>query len=450
MKEGLAMEIETLKRNHLKRNIIVGIGIVLVLATVILTFTRAKYRTTQSIPLVNGTINYSLADLNIVAIKVDGEPSDTIPEGNYELTEDSYCTVDGEKDSSIKVIYEPDTKLLTVTPFTSKETKCYLYFEKQLCPFKASACNTILMGRVVQTRVFPLTISTTVTGSNGKGDIYQAEDDDGSTYYFAGNPNDNWVSFAGFYWRIIRINGDGSIRLIYSGDKSAQATGTKTQLEDTGAFNSNYERSEYVGLKYTINSQHGITSNSTILKALNTWYSSNLTAYSQYISTEAGFCGDREMANGYLWSATPSSTIHFAGYERLVQNGNNVNPTFKCNNSNDLYTVSSSYKGNHALEYPIGLITADEVVYGGLSWSGGTTNNYLYTGQYYWTMSPYCFYSIDGANVFDVSPNGQLSDGLGLVYWTAPGIRPVINLSANVSLTGIGTMTDPYDVIGIE
>ena len=90
------------------------------------------------------------------------------------------------------------------------------------------------------------------------------------------------------------------------------------------------------------------------------------------------------------------------------------------------------------------------MVYGGLSWSGGTTNNYLYTGQYYWTMSPYCFYSIDGANVFDVSPNGQLSDGLGLVYWTAPGIRPVINLSANVSLTGIGTMTDPYDVIGIE
>src|SRR5690625_793124 len=86
------MKFELLKQSHLKRNILIGVVVVLILAAIILTFTRAKYRTTQSIPLVNGTINYSLADLNIVAITVDGEASDTIPEGNYELASTSYCT----------------------------------------------------------------------------------------------------------------------------------------------------------------------------------------------------------------------------------------------------------------------------------------------------------------------------------------------------------------------
>ena len=90
------MKIETLKKSHLKRNIIIGVVVVLIISAVILNFTRAKYRVTQSIPLVNGTINYSLADLNIVAITVDGESVDAIPDGNYELTEESYCTVNGE------------------------------------------------------------------------------------------------------------------------------------------------------------------------------------------------------------------------------------------------------------------------------------------------------------------------------------------------------------------
>ena len=89
------MEIETLKKSHVKRNIIIGVLVVGVISAVILQFTRAKYRTTQSIPLVNGTINYTLADLNIVAITVDGESVDTFPDGNYELLDTSYCTIDG-------------------------------------------------------------------------------------------------------------------------------------------------------------------------------------------------------------------------------------------------------------------------------------------------------------------------------------------------------------------
>ena len=148
------------------------------------------------------------------------------------------------------------------------------------------------------------------------------------------------------------------------------------------------------------------------------------------------------MASGYSWSSQPSSTIYYAGYGRLVQNSSSVNPTFKCSNSNDLYTTSSSSKGNKKLTNPIGLITADEVVMGGLPWSGSTTSNYLYTGQHYWTMSPYSFYG-SYASVFRVYSDGSLG---GSYVYDSRGVRPVINLSADVKVTGSGTSSDPFVV----
>ncbi len=171
----------------------------------------------------------------------------------------------------------------------------------------------------------------------------------------------------------------------------------------------NYDRSEYVGYMYTSGEQHGNTIDSSIKLILDTWYNNNLKGYADKINKEAGFCGDREMTSGYSWSSQPSSTIYYAGYGRLVQNSSSVNPTIKCSNSNDLYTTSSSSKGNKKLANPIGLITADEVVMGGLPWSGSTTSNYLYTGQSYWTMSPSYVYSYyPFVFVFLVASSGNL------------------------------------------
>ena len=124
------MTFETLKRNHLKRNILIAVAIVFILSAIILTFTRAKYKTTESIPLLNGTINYTLADLNVVAMYVDGSEVDALPNGNFVLTSESYCTnEDGEKDESITISYDSATQGLSVSPLTKKGTKCYLYFE---------------------------------------------------------------------------------------------------------------------------------------------------------------------------------------------------------------------------------------------------------------------------------------------------------------------------------
>ena len=157
-----------------------------------------------------------------------------------------------------------------------------------------------------------------------------------------------------------------------------------------------------------------------------------------------GFCGDRNMESGYIWSAIPSSRIFYAGYERLLRNEYRVIPTFNCNNNNDLYTVSNSSRGNKSLQYPIGLITADEVSFAGISINANTANNYLYTGQYYWTMTP--SYADDNAYpiVFGVSNDGILS------RWSTNsifGLRPVINLNANVTISsGDGTSSNPYTI----
>ena len=286
----------------------------------------------------------------------------------------------------------------------------------------------------VKTRTFPFTTSTTVTG-NTTGVIYKSAnsnqyDNDGEVYYFAGNPTDNWVKWAGFYWRIIRINGNGSIRMIYQGT-SPNTTGENTQLQ-TSAFNDSYNRSEYVGLKYTSGEQHGQNSNSTIMGVLNTWYNSKLASYADDIDTNVGFCSDRNMGSGYSWSSEPSSTIYYAAYDRVAKTSSNVNPSFKCSNSSDL------------LKIPVGLITVDETVYAGLAWNANNSSNYLYTNQNYWTMSPYHAASGGWARVFYVGSNGWLN--YSNVNSTI-GVRPVVNLKSSVQITGgNGSSSNPYDI----
>ena len=443
------MKIETLKKSHLKRNIIIGVIVVLIISAIILNFTRAKYRTTQSIPLVNGTINYSLADLNIVAITVDGESVDTIPDGNYELTENSYCTVNGEEDSSISISYDSNTKTLNVIPFTTKGTKCYLDFVTSTTKKVDTILGTIEVN--LDTPDFSKTSCT--NGSNDGSNcgeetvgIYEETTSKGTTYYYRGDVENNYLVFANKYWRIIRINEDGTVRIIYSGEKSeVDAAGKETVLANgyndsstgytqtqTSVFKSSYNRSEYVGYTYTQNLQRPSTQNggtaSTIKGILDSWYSNNLQSYDNKIASggSAGFCNDREMASGYTWNSMPISTIYYAAYERIWTNRR---PSYECSNTNDMYTTK------------IGLITADEVVYAG---GRGGTNNYgyyLYTGNYYWTMSPYYY---PNAYVFIVSSNGQLGGNCVDNTW---GVRPVINLRSDITISGgDGTASNPYVV----
>ena len=422
------MEFETLKKSHLKRSIIIGVVLVAIISAVILNFTRAKYRVTQSIPLVNGTINYSLPDLNIIGLYIDGEEATKLDSSKtYTLdTTQSTCTYkDGTEIENLNISYNSETRGLSISPYTTKGTKCILYFNEQVF-----ARDTILANypTILTRDNFSVTIEDESTGT-----IYYEDTSKGRTYYFAGNPTDNWVKFADKYWRIIRINEDGSLRLIYQGTSNI-ATGSSTQT-GTSAFNSTRTDNMYVGFKYTTNNVHGTGTNSTILNELNEWYQDNLSSYTDDIDGNAGFCGDRTPYSG---TGLGTSATDYAAYNRLYTN---KAPTFECSDSNDLYTTSGSSQGNKALQYPIGLITADEVAYAGGVYGQTKESYYLYTGQNYWTMSP-CYYP--HARVFAVLSSGNL-------YWnyvySGFGVRPVINLKSSVQITGgDGSSFNPYVV----
>ena len=172
------------------------------------------------------------------------------------------------------------------------------------------------------------------------------------------------------------------------------------------------------------------------------WYENNInnTIYEQFISTEAGFCGDREPSSTLSSSdglgGTGETRTYYGAYIRLISN---KKPKFECTNNSDLYTVATSSKGNQALKYPVGLITADEVAYAGGRAGSDNRGYYLYTYQNYWTMSPNV---ATNATVFEVDDNGRLANVR--VDNIAYGIRPVINLNASITLFGSGTVSNPY------
>ena len=309
--------------------------------------------------------------------------------------------------------------------------------------------------------------------------LFELEDDYGTSYYFRGNVTNNYVKFGGYYWRIVRINGDGSIRMIYAGDASVidglankaevLANGyndSSTQYTQIGisVFNSSYDDNAYVGYMYgtvgsdNYNDTHTNTNNSTIKTYIDTWYENNLknTTYESYIA-DTLFCNDRSTGSDEAieyatnnYGATygklgyGTNTTLYGGESRLIEEiglGKGNKATLKCLNKNDAFTVSDTMHGNGALDYPVGLITIDEAnIAGGAQ--GKNYNYYLTTGNTYWTGSPY-EYSSGCAGVRSVNRDGRL-DRSGV---DRPlGVRPVINLKSGSLTTGSGTASNPYEV----
>ena len=269
--------------------------------------------------------------------------------------------------------------------------------------------------------------------TNGKGLYYTSTntEDNKTTYYFRGVVESNYVSFANDIWRIVRINENGSIRLV------------KQDSIGQSAFNTNYNNVIYIGYMYgtkgstTYEATHANTNSSTVKTMIDTWYQNNLTSYSSLIA-DAGFCGDRSLSYG-TGIGTPSTD--YGTFGRL---GKNKTPQFKCPQSNDLYTTTTSTKGNKALTYPIGLITADEVAYAGGVNSISNSNYYLYTGKNFWTISP--VHSESFALVLYVNSSGSF--GIFDVTREIYDVRPVINLKSTVEIIdgGNGTVNNPYVV----
>ena len=430
-----------------KRKALLGVLIIVVLVLCIGLFMKNKTNTLNTTSINKESIIEELDDNLIGAYIQNGDdytPTSDIPTSGYEFNaEKSYCKIGDVVQEDMTLSYDMDTQTLTVSPIAKEGTKCYLYFDEHKIP----AGETILAhySTVLTRTSFSSMVTNTTTGTIYKSANESQYDDFGEVYYFAGNPTDNWFYFGGYYWRIVRINGDGSVRLIYNGTSTNQ-TGNSTMINTNQAFNSSYNNNMYVGYMYQSGQPHGLTRNSSIKKTLDSWYLSNLADEAEYLDGNAGFCGDRTPYSG---TGTGTSNTNYGAYNRLYTN---KAPTFKCTDKdNDLYTTPGSSEGNGALKVtpgdndstptPIGLITADEVAYAGGVYGSNNTSYYLYNNAYYWTMSPYNYGS--WAYVFFVDDNGNLN--WRNVFSTA-GVRPVINLKSAIAITGSGTTSDPFKI----
>ncbi len=447
----------------------------------------------------------SLADITIrkiYLINEEGEKSETtsVPKEGYTLDKDqSSC------EGGATLDWNNGTNSLMVHA-TQSGTKCDISF-KAYNPYEAR--DKILAG-IDKDSITEGTFTGT-SCSDGcslkENGIYKTQDDFGDSYVYRGTVDNNWVVFGQeknsnkyIWWRIIRINGNGTIRLIYAGTSSDKKTapnpqGVDTMITPKQTISSSYPRAvyfnqtandnTYVGYrtggtgKNNFNETHTNASNSTVLDEIVNWYTNNTnlgTLAADYIDVDTGFCGDRQVdktvLTSYQGEGYGTSQTGYAPWGRLYNNNwkKTQTPTLKCGyksdgstdktaQERDLYTGPSAnvngtkgsngtiVKGNNKLPVPVGLITSDEVVFAG--GFGGQTNNgyWLYTNQYYWTMSPN-HYDGSGASVFIVHTNGNLSNYN--VSYNAYGVRPVINLDGGLKLSGSGGATDPYTVEGVE
>ncbi len=279
--------------------------------------------------------------------------------------------------------------------------------------------------------------------------MYKMEDDYGTSYYFRGAKAhlSNNLIFAEHQWKIVRINGDGSIRIIYNGtcpndECSINSTGTQTQITNT-AFNSTANDNKFVGYMYgtystNYETAHANDEDSTIKTVLDSWYEENIkgTRYEGYLS-DTLFCADRTKHSGDGYGGVET---YYASYNRLQTN---KTPTLKCSRKEDRFTVVDTEKGNGALTYPIALLTADETSLAGLLQGTINTSNYLHTGEYQWLLSPARFSG--SAYPWNVGDNGHLINNSYAARSRAA--RGVLNLNSNIEISGTGTSIDPYKVI---
>ena len=180
------------------------------------------------------------------------------------------------------------------------------------------------------------------------------------------------------------------------------------------------------------------STSSDIKLQVDSWYAANMTDYTEKLE-DTIWCNDRTFYSGTLKSKDTSSTSYsyFGAYGRVY---NTYEPSVTCpEKARDGFTVLTETGGNGLLDYPVGLLTADEIRLAG----GQSSNYYLKTGQYWWSLSPYCF-SNHHAYGFNVYSNGYLSTSS---VNTSYGVRPSVSLAPGTkSIDGEGTPESPYIV----
>ncbi len=444
--------------------IIFTVCCVLFIAGVFFFQSFALFETHQDFNVIRGNVEDS-GDLYFT-FYVDGVISKTMPQ-----KEDNYFFERGVCNNGATVEFNHESWAPEIQNMTKTHTKCTLYFKTESDINHAIIAQLDTTGSCPTVNANGTVNATSLEAINGY--LCSAKDDYGTSYYYRGNVTNNYVKFGGFYWRIIRINGDGSIRMIYAGDASVidaldEATkqsvlvngyndsSTKYTQIGESLFNESWNNNAYVGYMYgnisgtTYKEVHTNTTSSTIKTTVDAWYQNHLanTEYEQYISNTL-FCNDRSISpytsDGYLNTGIGQDQTAYRWYYRPWSDSSTKNNlTLGCKEQNDRFTRDDTTLGNGALTYPIGLITMDELVLAG--GYGGTINSgyYLYTGYNYWTISPVHFdASGPAARVWFVNSTGFFDyNSVGFSH----GVRPIINLKAGSLNSGTGVRNDPYKI----
>ena len=346
--------------------------------------------------------------------------------------------------------------------------------------------------------------SNTYTETN-VNTLYKATEDNTDVYYFAGNATNNWVKFGTWnenksiivgktsdkkeyslfssisecntdstystdcekiilgtkgedmYWRIIRTNSDGSVRLLYAGT-SPSSTNTYIGLSKYTENTSGYLYAGYMyGTSGSIENNRTNENSSTIKTYVDSWYKSNLTSYTKYLSKSAIYCSDRDLANTNLYGGdnvySDTYGFGFAARDRL---STDFTPNYNCNNTKDSFSANNT---EAKLTYPVALMTADEIAFAGgkchtetksyFSQNSLDTNSTNYVR--WWTMTPTHQTKTIKVKVYDVISistygNNVLNDDNDSDYLYA--VRPVISIKENaIYKSGDGSSSNPYEIV---
>ena len=337
----------------------------------------------------------------------------------------------------------------TISNITSNKT-CSVTFKSNLPTLYAK----ILADKT--RRPFRGSFSTVLTIESTKT-LYTSTEEGTTVYYFAGNALDNWVKFGkntnnqDLYWRIIRTNSDGGVRLLYHGTST---TATDAVINSSTAFNTTYNDPMYAGYMYgtsgSLVNNRTNTNNSTIKTVIDNWYKNNLiTNYGKYLSTTAVYCNDRSDPEG---GYNTGRTMFYYGASLRLET--NKTPSYDCATTEDKFTVDSS-TGNGKLTYPIALMTADEVSFAGGVWATNAPTWYYKnsvngssTGPTSWYLLSPEYWSGSGAAVLGVIGSDNPGRLMPQYVFYTFGVRPVISLKSCIKYsTGNGAPETPYEIV---
>lgn len=379
--------------------------------------------------------------------------------GSATIELDTGITIEpGEKQYYIFKVWLQETGAL------QNEDQGLIFSGQVVATTEKKAVNKSLANLMKQEAVLDNIASTYVTSStgidfsqissdtNGKGlyTLHGTESNPNPIMYYRGDVENNNVKFANFCWKIVRTTETGGVKLIYNGEpnESGQCmntTGSSTTIGDS-VFNASYNDNAYVGYMYgttgssSYEKTHANTNDSTIKGVIDSWYEENMTEYTNQLE-DTVWCNDRSIDPTSSGTGVGQKTTDYGANYRLYDN---KTPTLECVNEKDRFTVSEE-NGNGALTYPVALLTADEIAYAGGVYDKVNSSYYLYTGNYWWPLSPNYFNGGE-ASVFYVYSAGVLSYSY---VDSTRGVRPAVSLKRGVMVTSVGdgSKENPYVVV---